>query len=412
MADMGKLTPVAVAKKKKRGRYADGGGLYLQISQWGTKSWTFRYMRDGRARVMGLGDIKTFTLKEARERARAQRQLLADKIDPLDVRKRQADAARLEAAQTITFKDAATRYIRAHRAGWKNEKHAAQWEATLTQYAYPVFGDLSVAAVNTTLVKEALEPIWYDKTETANRVRGRIEAVLSWATAGGYRVGENPARWRGHLDTQFPAKGKVKKVRHMRALPWTGVPAFMAELRAVDSISARALEFCVLTAARTSEVIGARLEEIDFENKLWIIPATRTKSKREHRVPLSDRTLQILKNIPCEHRSPFVFPGARKGRPLSNMAMLELLRDMGTPATTHGFRSSFRVWAAEATNFAGEIAEAALAHVLKDKTQAAYQRGDLLEKRRRLMLAWEGHCGRPSAGGSVVTLRPRKGSAA
>jgi integrase len=411
MREIDKLSATTVSKKKKPGRYSDGGGLYLQISQWGTKAWLFRYMLDGRARQMGLGDVKTFSLTEARDRARAARQRLKDGIDPLDAKQEARHAKRIEAAKTITFKEAAERYIKAHRPAWKSPKHADQWRNTLTTYAFPTFGHLPVAAVDTGLVMRAIEPVWGSKTETASRTRGRIEAVLGWATVRGYRSGANPATWRGHLDKLLPAKTRVSKVRHQPAMAYADLPAFMVRLRAADSISATALEFLILTATRTSETINARWSEIDFKAKLWTIPAERTKSGRPQRVPLTNRTLAILKALPRERGSTFVFPGARKGKPLSNMALLELLRGMdGNGFTVHGMRSSFRDWAAEQTNYPRELAEAALGHVLKDKTEAAYQRGDLLEKRRRLMSAWEAYCARPTGSGKVVSLRKARAS--
>jgi integrase len=388
MGQVGKLTAAEVAKLTKPGRYADGGGLYLQISKWGTKAWIFRYMIEGRARTMGLGDCSTFLLKEARERARAQRQLLADGVDPLNERKKRKDAARIEAAKAITFEDAAARYMKAHRPSWKNEKHIYQWEATLSSYAYPVFGKLPAGAVDTGLVMKALEPIWQEKTETAIRLRGRIEAILAWATVRGYRTGDNPARWRNHLDKLLPAPGKIAKVTHQPSLPYADLPEFMADLRGNKSISARALEFTILCATRTSETIFARWDEIDRTEKVWSIPGERTKSGREHRIPVSEGALAALDALPRDG-SGFIFPGGRAGKPLSNMAMLEMVRGLRPGLTTHGFRSSFRSWAAEQTNFPREIAEAALAHVLKDKTERSYQRGDLLEKRRKLMQAWD-----------------------
>lgn len=398
-----KLTPLKVARLNEPGRYADGGGLYLQVSQWNTKSWLFRYMLNGRARQMGLGSVSTFTLKEARERARAARQLLADGIDPLEARRKALAAERIEAARAITFQEAAQRYIKAHRAGWKNVKHANQWTATLFTYAYPVIGSLPVSAVDTGLVLKVLEPIWTSKPETASRVRGRIESVLDWAAVRGYRSGDNPARWRGHLDKLLPPKAKVAKVRHQPAMPYAELPAFMAELRENASISAKALEFTILTAVRTGEAIYSRWSEIDLDGRLWIIPAERTKSGREHRVPLCDRALEILRSLPQEKGCEFVFPNAN-GTALSNMAMLELLRGKRPGLTVHGFRSTFRDWAAEMTNFSREIAEAALGHVLGNKVEAAYQRGDLLDKRRRLMAAWESYCAKPPRNGKVLTL--------
>jgi len=406
MRGTNKLTALKISKLTDTGRYGDGGGLYLQISQWGTKAWVFRFMKDGRSRQMGLGDIATFSLKEARERAKSARQLLADGIDPLEARQQAKDAKQIEESRTITFDEAAARYIKAHQAGWTNAKHGAQWQSSLAKYASPVFGEMPVAAIDTTLVMQALEPIWSLKTETASRTRGRVEAVLDWATARGYRDGDNPARWRGHLDKLLPAKTKVAKVKHQPAMDYRDVPAFMKTLRGADSLSARALELTILTAARTGETINARWDEFDLDAKLWTVPGERTKSGREHRVPLSKRAIVLLHTVARHHGSEYVFPGLRIGRPLSNMAMLELLRGMNSNGfTVHGFRSSFRDWAAHETNFPREIAEASLAHVLKDKTEAAYQRGDLLEKRCRLMSAWENYCRNPRSRGEVVTLK-------
>lgn len=403
-----KLSAAQVTKLKEPGMYGDGAGLWLQVSQWGTKSWIFRYMLAGKARYMGLGDVNTFSLKEARDRARTARQQVANGTDPIEARKEKKAELRADDAKRITFKDAAERYINAHKAGWKNAKHADQWRNTLETYAYPFIGDLPVAKVDTALVMQILEPIWAEKTETASRVRGRVEAVLDWAKARHFRGGENPARWKGHLDKLLPARAKVAKVEHHPALPYAELPALMEKLRGMDSVSARSLEFTILTAVRTGETIGAKEGEIDFANKVWVIPGERMKSGREHRVPLSDRALEIIKTTPREADSEYIFPGARKGKPLSNMAMLELLRGIDASLTVHGFRSTFRDWAAERTNFPREIAEAALAHVLKDKTEAAYQRGDLLEKRRRLMTAWAKYCAeKPVEKGNVVAMLER-----
>jgi len=420
MRNSKKLSPLKVSKEKTPGRYADGGGLYLQVTPWGkdgqswlTKSWLFRYMRDGHARQMGLGSVDTFSLREARERARAQRQLLADGIDPLEARERAKQAAQLEAARAIAFQDAAQRYIKTHAAGWRNEKHGEQWSNTLGTYAYPIIGNLPVAAIDIALIMKVLtqpvsvggtktEPFWNAKTETASRVRGRIESILDWAHVQRMRQGENPARWRANLDKLLPAKAKVAKVQHQPAMPYAQVPSFMAELRRREGISARALEFTILSAVRTNETISATWTEIDFAAKLWIIPPERMKSNREHRVPLTARALKILNGLPREHGNKHVFPGISPGQPLSNMAMLEVLRGMRPGYVVHGFRSSFRDWTGEKTSFPREVAEAALAHVLKDKTEAAYQRGDLLEKRRRLMGAWETYCTKPGTRGETL----------
>jgi integrase len=410
MRGSNRLTARHVATLKDPGRYGDGGGLWLQISTWGTKAWIFRFTMQGRARHMGLGPVDTLSLAEARDKARDARKLVLDGIDPIEQRKAVQKARWAETAKQITFRDAAQRYIDAHKAGWRNPKHASQWSATLELYAYPVVGTLPVGAVDTALVLKILEPIWSVKTETASRLRGRIEAVLDWATARHYRQGENPARWRGHLDKLLPAKTKVRKVRHHDAMPYVDIPAFMAELRRQDCISAHALEFTILTAARTGETVGATWDEIDLLTKVWTIPGERTKSGREHRVPLSDRAAELLGKVSREDKNPFVFLGQRAGQGLSNMAMLQLLRGMkGDGLTVHGFRSTFRDWAAEETNFPREVAEAALAHVLRDKTEAAYRRGDALEKRRRLMQAWARHCEAPPreqrGAGTVIPLQ-------
>jgi integrase len=402
-----KLSAAGVAKESAPGLYGDGGGLYLQIAKGGSKSWIFRFMIAGKPRYMGLGSIDTFSLREARERAKEARKLVADGIDPIEARRERVAEARADDAKLINFSEAAERYIKAHAAGWKNPKHADQWRNTLATYADPVIGPLSVAKVDTAHIMQIIEPIWTEKTETASRVRGRIESVLDWATARRYRSGENPARWRGHLDKLLPARSKVAKVRHHPAMLYADLPAFMQRLRALDSISARALEFTILTAVRTSEAIGATEAEFDLLFKVWTIPAERMKANRPHRVPLSDRVLEILKTTPREANSPYVFPGAKRGKPLSNMAMLELLQGIeGTEGlTVHGFRSTFRDWAAERSSFPREIAEAALAHVVKDKTEAAYQRGDLLEKRRKLMVAWASYANTsPARGDNVVAM--------
>lgn len=391
MRGKNRLTTVKVKTLTKQGRYADGGGLYLQISQWGTKAWLFRYMLNGRARHMGLGDVDTFSLKEARERARDARQLLADGIDPIEARREERDARRAEEAKRITFKKAAEEFLSAHEGTWRNPKHRQQWRNSLSTYAYPKIGDRPVSAIDEALINETLAPIWTDKPETASRVHQRVRRIVKWVGDG----------------KPLPKPGKARRVRHHPAMPYADLPAFMERLRGMGSISARALEFTILTATRTGETIGARWSEIDLDEKIWTVPGERTKSGREHRVPLPDRAVEILKDMPRERGSDYVFPGASKGKPLSNMAMLECLRGMEgcDGLTVHGFRSTFKDWCAEQTNHPREIAEAALAHVLKDKTEAAYQRGDLLEKRRRLMDAWARYCGtRAKASDKVVAM--------
>ncbi|HEB57664.1 MAG TPA: site-specific integrase [Gammaproteobacteria bacterium] len=381
------------------GKYCDGGGLWLFVSPAGARNWVFRYRLHGRDREMGLGSAHTVSLAKARKLAAEYRELRHEGRDPIEYRNQKRLEERLRTASP-TFSDCVDAYIEAHRAGWSNAKHARQWHTTLRQYACPEFGELPVRLVETTHVLRALEKIWYDKTETANRVRQRIEAVLDWATARKYRMGENPARWRGHLDKLLPRPTRVKKPRHHPALPFGQIAGFMHELRQANGIAARALEFTVLTAARTSEVIAARWEEIDLTHRVWTVPAERMKARREHRVPLSDQAVALLKGMP--RLNDYLFPGLRKNRPLSNMAMAKLLKEMGyKDYTVHGFRSTFRDWVAETTNYPRELAEAALAHVVKDKTEAAYQRGDLLARRAELMQAWADWCDRAQTGGEA-----------
>ena len=334
------------------------------------------------------------------------RRLVAEGIDPIEQKATLAARAAALAAKGMRFEECAERYMAAHRAGWRNEKHKAQWSSTLTAYVYPVLGAVPVDAVDVGLVMKAIEPIWAAKPETASRVRGRIEAVLDWAAARGYRASENPARWRGHLDKLLPKKTKVRRVEHHAALPYPELPAFVAELRQQEGFAALALELAILTAARTGEVIGARWEEFNLAERLWAIPAERMKAEREHRVPLPGPALAILEQMAAIRQNEFVFAGERSGRPISNMAMLMLLRRMGRDdLTTHGFRSTFRDWAAERTNFPAEVAEMALAHAVSDKVEAAYRRGDLFEKRRQLAEAWGRFCTIPAVGGEVLSLR-------
>ena len=321
------LSSLAISRLAKPGRYGDGGGLWLQVSASGTKSWLFRYMRNGRARQMGLGPSPTVTLARAREKAADCRRVLADGLDPIDARRAIATQSRLEIARQLTFRQCAEKHIACHEAGWRNDKHRAQWKSTLATYVFPVFGELPVAAVDTVLVLKVLEPIWTLKPETAGRVRGRIESILAWAKARGFRKGDNPATWRGHLDQLLPARAKVARVQHHPALPYLELPAFMVDLRARDGISARAFEFLILTAARTSEALGAQWSEVDSHAATWIVPGARMKAGCEHRVPLSDRALAILTALPREGK--FVFPGSRTSSQLSNMTLLMMLRRMG-----------------------------------------------------------------------------------
>src|SRR5262249_4511537 len=337
---IGKLTALKVDKAKEPGMYGDGGGLYLRVTDDGAKNWVFRFMLNGRARGLGMGPLHTVSLLEARKPASEHRLQRHDGIDPIEARRAERLKVRLEAAKTITFKECAEGYIKAHRAGWRNGKHASQWEATLATYAEPIIGKLSVQAIDTALVLKVLEPIWTEKPETAGRVRGRMESILDWAKVRGYRMGENPARWKGHLDHLLPARGKVRKVEHHAALPYTKLPGFLVSLREQEGVAARALEFLLLTGARTGEVIGARWNELDLLDKTWTLPAARMKAGREHRVPLSPRALAILEKMQAYRHGDdgFVFPGGKAGRPLSNMAFLMLLRRMDRgDLTAHGF---------------------------------------------------------------------------
>lgn len=409
MRKLQKFTAREVSNIKKPGRHGDGGGLWLQVTAAGTKSWLFRFSRAGKARAMGLGPFPTVSLAAARERATECRKMLLAGIDPIEARLASRKTAQAETARAITFKTAAEKLVAAHEAGWRNEKHAAQWRSTLATYCYPIAGDLAVAAIDTAIVMKILEPIWTAKPETASRVRGRIEKVLDWASARGCRYGENPARWRGHLDKLLPAPGKVARVKHHAAIPYAELSGFMAELRAQGGTAARALEFSILTAARTSETLRARRCELDLAAGIWTVPADRMKAGIEHRVPLSDRAIEILATLP---KGEIVFPGAKPGEPLSGMALLMTLRRMGRGAfTVHGFRSTFRDWAAETTGFSGDVCEAALAHTIRNRSEAAYRRGDMLEKRRRLMDAWADFCASPVRSG-INVLEMRKGKTA
>jgi len=356
---------------------------------------------------MGLGPLGVISLARARElAAEACRQRLQG-LDPIKVRDAKRAAAKREETSALTFKDCAEQFIASHEAGWRNPaKHAKLWRHTLRDYAYPIIGDLPVSEVDTELIMQVLEPIWKNKPETASRVRSRMEAVLDWAKVSGLRNGENPARWRGHLDHLLPARSKVRRVRHHPALPYVEIPAFMEALRARNGISARALEFVILTAVRSGEARGAHWDEIDLGARMWIIPVERMKGGKEHRVPLSDRALAIVRDMQEFRQNDLVFPGSKQGRPLSDMSLLMLLRELRPGITTHGFRSTFKDWAAEKTNTPKFVSEAALAHAIADKVEAAYRRADLFEIRRGLMDTWDQYCTRPAS--DVVVLERRQ----
>jgi integrase len=408
------LTARQVATIGAPGLHAAGGApcLYLQVTHGG-RSWVFRYKLAGKRRDMGLGPLDAIGLAEARQRAVDARKMVLTGTDPIEARRTERATMALSAATAMTFKQCADAYITAHRAGWKNAVHAKQWPSTLEAYVYPVFGSLPVQAVDVGLVMKVIEPIWSTKPETASRVRGRVESILDWATSRGYRRGENPARWRGHLENLLPKASKVRRVAHHAALPYADIAAFMTELRQQDGVAARALEFAILSAARTGEVLGARWPEINVGERLWTIPAERMKAGKEHRVPLSDAALAIIEAMSAIRSGDFVFPGASAGKPLSNMSMLMLLRRMGQgDLTVHGFRSCFRDWAAERTTFPSEVAEMALAHVVSDKVEAAYRRGDLFDKRRQIMDTWARYVdGIAEGSGTVVDMALQRAAA-
>lgn len=387
------LTAVAVNAKKEPGYYPDGNGLYLQVSGSGSKSWVLRFSLNKRAREMGLGSTVVRTLSEARDLAKKYRQQLAEGIDPIEARKEQRLANLMASKPKKTFGECAHDYHRLHAGSWKNPKHADQWINTLTAYAFPVFGDKDVSAVTKGDILQVLEPIWQTKAETASRVKQRIRAVLDWAAARDYRTGHDPHLW-DQVSRSLPKTKDIKKVTHFASCPYSAVQTTLKKIRASGATGTvkDALEFTVLTAARSGEGRGARWDEIDFEGRRWIIPADRMKAKREHRVPLSAWALQILE----ERRkvagdSPLIFASDR-GKQLSDMTFTELLKREGFDFTMHGFRSTFRDWAAEQTNFPREVCETALAHTNQDATEAAYFRSDLFEKRRELMEAWARFC--------------------
>jgi integrase len=389
-----KLTVASVKAIATSGKHADGAGLYLQVTKNAAignlrKSWVVRYRAaNGKIREMGIGSVEDVTLADARDKAVSIRKAVKEGNDAVDARVEVKRETVKQQAASMTFAQCAEAYIKAHESGWKNEKHKAQWAATLKTYAYPVFGKVAVQDVNVSMVMKVLDPIWQTKTETASRLRGRLENILDWATVREYRTGENPARWRGHLEKALPARNKSKSVKHHPALPIDELAPFMQALRDQNGIGARAFEFAILTAARTSEAMGARWDELNLADASWTIPADRMKAGRIHRVPISNAAMSILSQM--KGLDPvYVFPGMKVGFPISNMTFLMLLRRMKRgDLTAHGFRSTFRDWAAERTDYQNEVAEAALAHTVRNQAEAAYRRGDLFEKRRALMEDW------------------------
>jgi integrase len=380
------VTAKEVAGLTERGRYACGHGLYLQIADGGTRSWIFRYMRAGKARHLGLGSAVYVPLAMARDRAFKLRQDLIAGTDPLEAKRLERTKAALESK---TFRECAEAYIASHEAAWRGAKNSEQWRQSLENHVFPKLGALLVSEIDTPVVLSVLEPIWKTRTETASRVRGRIESILNWAKVRELRGGENPARWKGHLDNLLPARRKMRRVEHHAALPYPDIGRFMAELRRQEGIPARALEFLILAAARTGEVLGASWSEIDIINGVWTVADKRMKGGREHRVPLCDRAIEILEHLPRERSC--VFPGER-GPTLSVHSMTRVLQRMGRSATVHGFRSAFRDWAADQTNYPNHVVEMALAHAIANGVEAAYRRSDLFEKRRALMQDWADYC--------------------
>lgn len=425
-----KLSALQVNKLNKPGLYGDGAGLTLQITTSGSKSWLFRYMREGKAHGMGLGPTHTISLAEARLKALEARKQLIDGLNPLEVKKEARQARALERAKRMTFDQCAKAYIEAHKAGWKNEKHIQQWTNTIEAYASPFYGHLPVAEVDTALVVKSLSLIWQNRPETASRLRGRIESVLGWATTSGYRVGENPARWKGHLENLLANVSKTARIQNHPSLPWQKIGAFMSALHSREGSAARAVEFAVLTACRSGEVRGAQWAEFDLTEKVWTIPADRMKAGREHQVPLSEAALTVLASMQANaaagrdrgihaEPSPYVFPGS-KGQILSDMSLTAVLRRMnsdeekplwvdptGKGITVHGFRSTFRMWTAETTNYPREVAEHALAHQLPDAVERAYQRGTQFAKRTALMAEWGVHCSTVKPDAVVKPLRQK-----
>lgn len=401
---MAKAKPNNPRLLTKPGVHAYGDGLYLQVRNADRRTWIFRYSLGGKARWMGLGALDDVPLANAREAALEARKLLRAGLDPIDARKGADPVAAAPIPAIHTFEAVAGEYIAAHEAGWRNAKHRQQWTNTLATYAFPILGAVDVADLTTDAVAGVLAPIWTTKPETASRLRGRIEAVLDYARVKGWRSGDNPATWRGNLKHLLADPTKMATVKHHAALPWREIGAFMATVAGREGVASLALRFAILTAARTGEVIGATWREIDLDGPdgaVWTIPGARMKAGKEHRVPLSDAAVAILTEAGKlrtrkDAAALPVFPGQRIDRPVSNMSMEMLLRRMGRrDLTVHGFRSTFRDWVAEATDYPRELAEASLAHTLGNAVERAYQRGDLLTKRRKLMEAWATFCASP-----------------
>ena len=383
------LSPLSISRLKEPGLWAVGGvaGLYLHVNARGARSWILRVVVGDKRRDMGLGGYPDIGVADARQKAREARLKIEQGVDPILLRKQAKSELMALQATDKTFEQAAGEYIKIHADSWSNDKHRKQWESTLAAYAFPVVGKLSLRHIRQEHVLKILEPIWTKKTETATRVRGRIESILDWAKVKGLRSGENPAAWKGHLDHMLPAPTRLKKVEHLTAVPVREMPDFMIKLRQAAGTAAQALEFLILTAARSGEVRGITWQEVSLEDALWVVPAERMKMKREHRVPLSDRAVAILKSQPRIDENPLVFPAPR-GSQMSDATMSAVLKRMGVHATVHGFRSSFRDWCGDYTNYPRDLAEQCLAHGADDPVEAAYRRGDALERRREIMNEW------------------------
>jgi integrase len=389
MRRLQQLTALSITRAKTPGYIHDGSGLYLQVAPAGSKSWIFRFSLGGKRREMGLGPYPGVSLAAARKSAAESRSLVKAGQDPIAARDAERVRKRLEDARAITFDQAADQFIAANEPGWRNGKHRGQWRTSLAAFASPIIGKMSVADIGVTEVMRVLEPLWREKTETGSRVRGRIERVLDWARVRGYRTGENPAQWRGHLDKLLPARRKVQKVKHHAAVALDDLPVVYARLVDLDSMSALALRFAILTAARAGEATGAQWSEFDMEAKVWTVPSDRIKAGKTHRVPLSGEAMGILTKVRAMATATLVFPGWVAGRPLSLTSMLKVLKVAGGgAATVHGFRSTFRDWASERTNYPRDVAEMALAHSIGDRVEAAYRRGDLFERRKLMMEEW------------------------
>jgi integrase len=404
-----RLSNLKVERAKQPGMYADGGGLYLRVAEGGSKQWIYRYTTNGHNRDMGLGPVRLLTLTEARERARAAGKLRLDGIDPIAYKHAQRGAAIVAAAGVKTFKECAEGFIRDNEKKWTHPKHRRDWERTLVRLVFPTLGNLPVASIDTPLVLKVIKPLWERVPETASRVRGRIEAVLGWATVHHYRTGDNPARWRQHLEHALPSRSEISKIEHHAAMPYTQVASFVDALRKDTSTAARCLEFITLTAARLGEATGATWNEINLGARTWTIPAERMKAGKEHKVPLSDPAIAVLKTMREIRQSDYVFPGFKPGQPIGADALRELIKKLaGADVTIHGMRSVFRDWTADCTSFPNELAEMALSHTIPSAVEKAYRRGSMFERRRRLMDMWGAFCGRLSGVGKVVAIGGRR----